>query len=208
MKENENNCEAIYWKGKALKQSGNLEAAVVSYEQVISLNSSQSATLRSLYDLALIRIMERDIYLAYYTLERIEEIPEEIHSLFQLKLFLNGAVHMMKKKFREGIDSLSNVDFDKLKEPMIESLVKSYLAYGFFCLGDIAEALTIYQQLGKESQLIEGDTYNMYLSQGVLDGEKEEFQKAIKNFEKAKTLFRIKVEPTFYLVVFGFDLVH
>ena len=184
-----------------MKQSANYEAAVTNYEQVITLNSSQSATLRSLFDLALIRILERDIYLAFYTLERIEEIPQEIHSLYQLKLFLNGAVHMMKKKFKEGIESMQNIDFDKLKEPMVEILIKSYLGYGHFCLGDIENALTIYHGLDKHKSLIQGDKYNMYLCKGVLAGEKQEFENAILNFDMAKSIFRIKVEPTFYLVV-------
>lgn len=195
------NCEAIFWKGKALKEMGNFEAAIESYEQAVNLNKSQSATLRSLFDLALIRIKERDIYLAFYTLDRIEEIPEDLPVLFHLKHFLNGAVNMIKKKFKDGLEDFKKIDITKLIDCHVEPLVMSYQAYGNFCLGNIAEALSIYTDLETKKKLVEGDLYNKLLSQGILNGETKKFSEAKAYFEKAKAIFRLKVEPTFYMVV-------
>ena len=180
---------------------GNSEAAIESYEQAVNLNKSQSATLRSLFDLALIRIQERDIYLAFYTLDRIEEIPEELPVLFHLKIFLNGAVNMIKKKFKDGVEDFKKIDLTKLKECHIEPLALSYQAYGNFCLGNITEALTIYADLETKGRLVEGDIYNKLLCQGILNGETKKFSEAKSNFEKARSIFRLKVEPTFYMVV-------
>ena len=201
MKENDANCEAIYWKGKALKELGRFEAAIENYEQAVNLNRSQSATLKSLFDLALIRIQERDIYLAYYTLDRIEEIPEELSLLFHLKIFLNGAVNMIKKKFKDGLEDMKKIDQTKIKECNLENLVLSYQAYGHFSLGKIQEALEIYNEIEKRQALVEGDTYNKLLCQGILNGEAKKFAEAKVFFEKAKSIFRLKVEPTFYIVV-------
>ena len=204
MKENESNCEAIYWKGKALKESGDFEAAIKSYEHAVAINKSQSSTLRSIFDLAVIRLHERDIYLAFYTLSRIEDVPEDLNSMCQLKLFLNGAVNMIKKKFQDGMDDFSKVDVLKLKEPMIESLMMSYQAYGNFCLGGISQALEMYTALEQRQQLVEGDVYNKLMCQGIISGEDQKFENAKSYFEKAKSIFRTKVEPTFYLAVTTF----
>ena len=149
----------------------------------------------------MIRIQERDIYLAYYTLDRVEEIPEDLPVFSQLKSFLNGAINMIKKKFKDGLEDLQKLDVSKLVECNVEPLVLSYQAYGFFCLGKVAEALALYTELETKGRLVEGDTYNLLLCKGILHGEAREFDEARKFFEKARSMFRLRVEPTFYLVV-------
>ena len=201
MRDDDKNCEALYWKAKALKQQSNFEEAVRVYEWAISLNKSQTATLKSIYDICLIRILERDIYLAYHTLDRLEEVPEDLEDLFQLKLFLNGAVNMIKKKFREGLEVLEKVDLKKLKEKEIVRLTHSYRAYGLFCEGKILEAIEVYKFLESSGQIHDGDVYNLMLCEGIDHGEQNKFEQAVVYFEKAKSMYKIKVEPTFYLVV-------
>lgn len=107
------------------------------YEQAISLNQSYSATLKSICDITAIRILERDIYLAYYTLDRVEDIPVEMENMYNLKLFLDGAVNMIKKKYKEGLEILNKVTPDKLHEPMVRKILPSYVAYGKFCSGQL-----------------------------------------------------------------------
>lgn len=201
LKDNEVNCEAYYWKGKALKGQKKFDAAIENFEQAVNLNKSQSATLKSLFELALIRIQERDMYLAYYTLDRIEEIPEDLPAHFNLRIFLNGAVNMIKKKFKEGLEEFQKIDLSKLEEYNIENLVLAYQAFGNFCQGNISESLETYNRLESKESLGEGDTYNKLLCQGILKGEAKEFEAARAYFEKAKSIFRLKVEPTFYIVV-------
>ena len=135
-------------------------------------------------DLALIRIQERDIYLAFYTLDRIEEIPEDLEIMCQLKLFLNGAVNMIKKKFSDGLEDIKKVNIHKLKECNVELLARSYQAYGNFCLGKVTDALEIYSELERSQKLMEGDTYNLLLCQGILAGEAKKFSEAKSYFDK------------------------
>jgi hypothetical protein len=73
--------------------------AIITYEQAIKLNNSETATIKSLHDISIIKIQEFDIYAAYYTLDRVEDIPESVSNLHNLKVFLEGAVNMIKKKF-------------------------------------------------------------------------------------------------------------
>lgn len=201
MKENELNCEAYYWKGKALKGKSQIDNAIENFEQAVNLNKSQPATLKSLLELALIRIQERDIYLAYYTLDRLEEIPTDLPIHFNLKIFLNGAVNMIKKKFKDGLEDFKKIDASTLEEFKIDRLMLSYQAYGNFCLGNIKEALEYYSQLEKLETLVQGDVYNRLLCEGIIKGEEGEYSLSKSFFEKAKSIFRLKVEPTFYIVV-------
>jgi tetratricopeptide (TPR) repeat protein len=148
--------------------------------------------------MTLIRIAERDFYLAYYTLDRIEEIPQEIEYLYHLKKFLEGAVNMIKKKYKAGIEALESFDSTKVPEEDVIQLTKSFLAFGHFNLGQIDKALEIYKVLETEGKITEGDSYNKEICTGILCGESDDFSQAEKHFKKAQTMNKIKVEPAFY----------
>lgn len=195
------NCEAIYLKAKALKMQGRFEAAIELYEHVISLGKSETSTIKSIYDMALIRVAERDFYLAYYTLDRIESIPPEIEYLYQLKVFLDGAVHMIKKKYKPGLDSLCTFDQTKVSDPDVGRLALSLRAFGHFNLGEISPALELYNRLEAEGFISEGDVYNKSICKGILAGEAGEYMQAEQHFRKAEQLNRLKVEPYFYIAV-------
>ena len=202
--DDEENCEALYWKARVMKETGNDDTAILIYEQAINLNKSQTATLNSIYDLTILRILERDIYLAYYTLDRLEDIPEDLVDLNLLKLFINGAINMLKKKFQDGIDTLTKIDLEKLKEERLVRLVHSYRAYGLFSLGKITEALEIYKMLEERNWIVEGDIYNKLICKGIIAGEQNKFDVAEGHFKMARTMFRLRVEPTLYLCVGSF----
>jgi tetratricopeptide (TPR) repeat protein len=195
------NCEAIYLKAKTLKMQGQFEAAIELYEHVISLGKSETSTIKSIYDMALIRVAERDFYLAYYTLDRIEEIPKEIEYLYQLKVFLDGAVNMIKKKYKAGLDNLAAFDKSKINDADVGRLSVSLMAFGHFNLGEIGPALELYKQLEAEGLINEGDVYNKEICRGILSGEAGEYLTAEKHFRKAEQLNRLKVEPYFYIAV-------
>lgn len=157
--------------------------------------------MKSIYDMTLIRIIEKDMYLAYYTLDRLESIPPEYQNLVNLRTFLDGAVNMLKKKYKEGINSLACVDTVKLNEALVLKLIPSYRAYGMFCLGQIASASQIYEELERKGWITESDNFNQLLCKGILLGEEKKFEEARSMFEKARKMYKIRVEPTFYLVV-------
>jgi tetratricopeptide (TPR) repeat protein len=187
-----------------MKETGIDDTAILIYEQAINLNRSQTATLNSIYDLTILRILERDIYLAYYTLDRLEEIPEDLVDLNLLKLFINGAINMLKKKFQDGIDTLAKIDLEKLKEERLVRLVHSYGAFGLFSLGKITEALNIYKMLEEKNWIVEGDIYNKLICKGIIAGEQNKFDVAEGHFKMARTMLRLRVEPTLYLCVGSF----
>ena len=180
-------------------EKGEFNQAILNYEQAIKLNSSESATIRSLQNIALIKIKERDIYAAYYTLERIEKIPDSIPCLKHLKIFLDGAVSMIKKKFEEGLESINQITNTNDIDDDIKPLIISYRAYGLFSLGRINQALLEYKKLESQDQLNKGDEYNKYLCLGILDAEKCSFETALEFFSKAQELDRTKIEPPFYI---------
>lgn len=201
MCEEQDNCDALYWKGRVLKETGKVDDAVQIYEQAITLNRSQNATLSSIYDLTVIRILDRDIYLAYYTLDRVENIPEEQTGLCQLLLFLNGAVNMLKRKFQDGLAELEKIALEKLRESELVKLVHSYRAYGLFSLDRVVEALGVYNLIEEQQWMKEGDRYNKLLCQGIILGQEKRFEEAQTCFEEARQMFMLRVEPTFYLCV-------
>lgn len=144
--------------------------------------------------------MQRDIYLAHYTVDRLESIPDDQPQLQLLMNFLNGAVNMLKKKFKEGLEILEKVDSKLFSvEKELQYLVPSYIAFGLFSLGRVDEARNVYNTIKIGTELAEGDTYNMCLCNGILLTEQKEFARAREEFEKARRMYRTRVEPTFYL---------
>lgn len=205
LREEERNGEGLFWKGRALRLMGHFESAIEVYESAISASRTRGITLRSIQDISLIRIAERDMYLAHYTLERVESIPAEEESLSNVKRFVDGAVNMMKKKFGEGLSVLRRVDRGKLPEPGVAELVESYRAFGLFSEGKVGEAIEVYRGLERRGALIEGDAYNLMLCEGVQHGEEERYEAARVCFERARTARPTRVEPVFYLVVDASD---
>lgn len=175
--------------------------AVQIFEEVISLNESETTTLKALHEIALIRIGERDIYQAYYTLDRLETIPSNVPYLQLAKKFLEGAISMVKKKYREGLEHLEGLSSAEDLTPQLKPLVLSYRAFGHFCEGSIEQALQDYEALQKRGELSEGDEYNKQLCQGVLRAEEQRFDESLSFFTRAQRMSPGKIEPKFYLAV-------
>lgn len=198
---NPKNCEALYFKGLIAKNNKDFKKAVLTFEEVISLNLNESTTLKSIHEIALIRIEERDIYQAYYTLDRLDSIPPNVGYLQKSKTFLEGAISMVKKKFKEGLEYLDKLvneeDLDKLLKP----LVLSYRAFGNFSEGNIQAALADYNTLKSRHQLTAGDEYNLLLCEGILAANDSRWNTARQKFEWANRMNPSKIEPRFYLAI-------
>lgn len=199
LKQNPNNCEAIYFRGLINMYSGQNNAAILNYEQAIKLNQSETATIKSLHDIALIKIEERDIYAAFYTLQRVEDIPENVRYLHNLKIFLDGAVSMIKKKFKEGLEAMQKIKNESEINEAILPMILSYTAYGNFSLGRIQMALDDYKNLEKSGKILSGDIYNKNLCLGILEAEKKNFDAALGYFTEAQEIDKSKIEPPFYI---------
>jgi tetratricopeptide (TPR) repeat protein len=203
------NCEAIYCRGLIARLTGKFEKAVQIYEEVINLNTSEQYTLKSLHNIALIRIEERDLYQAYHTLDRLETIPSSFAVIANTKAFLEGAISLVKKKYNEGILAMDTLVLmeseDAVKEMAIaeelKPLIRSFRAYGNFCEGNIGLAISDFEELEKRKQLSFIDQYNLQLCLGVTAAELKGFEEARKHFLKAKQMNPNKIEPRFYLAI-------
>jgi tetratricopeptide (TPR) repeat protein len=62
--------KAYYYKAKTLKKLNNMNDAVIYFEQVLRLNEDNFLSGSSLYEIAKIKILQKDFYEAYYNLQR------------------------------------------------------------------------------------------------------------------------------------------
>ena len=96
---------------------------------------------KSLYEIAKIKIEQRDFYQAFYTLQRADFLDVDRPILEKFRIFTDGVTFLMKRKFQEGVDLISTV----LKSPNIGDFLKplafNYRAYGLFCLGKHQKSL-------------------------------------------------------------------
>lgn len=201
LKLNPRNVDALYQKGtiaRALKEN---KRAVVILEEVINLNTNDSLTLKSLHDIALIRMEERDVYQAYHTLDRLERMPTNVPYFTKAKIFLEGAISMVKKKYLEGVEFLSKLINDEDLHVELRPLVYSYRAYGHFCLGSIEEAINDYETLQKDNHMSECDDYNLLLCKGILKARLKKWLESEKLFRAANAIYPTKIEPRFYIEV-------
>ncbi len=114
----------------------NSSEAVLSFEQAIKYNNSKKAVSKSLYEIAKVKIEERDFYSAYHTLERSDFLDIDVKLLQKFKLFTEGVIFLMKRKHKEAIDNFNKMTqvFPKMGD-FIKPLLHIYRAYGYFCLG-------------------------------------------------------------------------
>ena len=175
------------------------------YEYIINLNSSDSITLKSLHDICLIRIEEKDIYQAYHTLDRLETQPANVMYYVKCRKFVEGCLSMVKKKFREGVELLDSVVDDSDLHVQLRPLVYSYRAYGLFSEGELEKAMEDYRLLEKNNQMMECDRYNVLLVRGILSGREKKYQESKQFFTEAHNLQPNKIEPRFYLAVWWFN---
>lgn len=171
------------------------------FEEVVNINLSESTTLKAIHEIALVRIEERDIYQAYYTLDRLENIPKTVGYLYKAKQFLEGAISMVKKKFKDGINFFDLLVNDDELDNMLKPLVLSYRAFGNFSEGNIELALADYNILKGKHQLFPGDEYNLLLCEGVLAANENRWNTARQKFDWAGRMNPSKIEPKFYLAV-------
>lgn len=180
----------------------NHKQAIVFFEQAITLNTCHETTNLCLKNIVLIKIWEKDIYAALYTLERLQPIPENLLFLSHL---MEGAVFIIKRKFQEGISlieqtisKISDTPISKDTQRKLEDIALSYRAYANFSNGKISEALEDYQTLRDSGNISQGDIYNKELCHGVIHTQKKNFTRAEHHFRKAERMGISEIEPVFY----------
>lgn len=101
--------KAYFYKAKALKKMNNLNDSVIYFEQVLRLNEDDFLSGSSLYEIAKIKIMQKDFYEANYNLQRSTALGLKQKKLLNYKLFAEGVIFLMKRKTKTGVKLLTQV---------------------------------------------------------------------------------------------------
>lgn len=94
----------------------------------------------------------------------------------------------MKRKFNEAMENFETIEKKKVQlKPFLKSLFHQYRAYGHFCLGNHKSALFDY--LAIDSDSIKNDNahikYNQHLCEGIIAIDTNQYEEAMKLFEKS-----------------------
>jgi hypothetical protein len=74
----------------------------------------------------------------------------------------------MKRKYKEGVEHLSNLVNNFALSDFLKPLLYSYRAYGFFCLGKHLKALNDLTTIEKSAPLDKASTYNKFICEGII----------------------------------------
>ena len=155
--------KAYFYKAKALKKMNNLNDAILYFEQVIRANEDNHLASSALYEIAKIKIQQKDFYEAYYNLKRANHFKLKQKKLVNYKMFTEGVIFLMKRKTKTGLKLISQL-IDRLKPTnneeksqergpdqiadaspdYIYNLVFLYRAYGYFVTEEYDNALKDY----------------------------------------------------------------
>ena len=105
--------KSYFYKGKALKKTGGLNDAILHFEQVMKLSDDNFLQSQALYEIAKIRIQQKDFYEAYYNLKRATHFKLKQKKLINYKIFAEGVIFLMKRKTKTGIKLLTSL-IDKI----------------------------------------------------------------------------------------------
>ncbi|EAS02746.2 tetratricopeptide repeat protein (macronuclear) [Tetrahymena thermophila SB210] len=192
------NSEAYYFKGLVYYKQKNLNEASLCFEQSIKFNNSKKAVTKSLYEIAKIKIEQRDFYEAFHTLNRSDYLDTDKKMLEKFRLFTEGVIFLMKRKYKDAIDNFNLITSNFSLGDFMKPLFYVYRAYGYFCLGKHQNAL--YDYMAVESNLKDdlNSQYNKSLCDGILSVMAGKYEMGLKHFRNAEKIFKQKMEPALY----------
>lgn len=101
--------QAYFHKAKALKKTNNFSDSVLYFEQVVRLGEDNFLQGSAMYEIAKIKIQQKDFYEAYYNLQRCASLDLRQKKLYNYKVFTEGVIFLMKRKTKTGVKLLSQV---------------------------------------------------------------------------------------------------
>lgn len=129
--ENDKNAKAHYYKGKILKKQEHENEAILHFEQVIKYTTNNLGGIspskvdgeekipsvagvadeelagNALFEIAKIRINQRDFYEAFHNLQRAIHYDFRSKKFLQYKMFVEGVLFLMKRKVKKGVKMLT-----------------------------------------------------------------------------------------------------
>ena len=101
--------KSYFYKAKALKKLNNCNDAILYFEQVIRMCDDQFLQSSALYEIAKIKIQQKDFYEAYYNLQRATHYKLKQKKLINYKIFTEGVIFLMKRKTKTGLKLLTSL---------------------------------------------------------------------------------------------------
>lgn len=92
-----------------MKKLNNLNDSILYFEQVIRLGDDNFLSSSALYEIAKIKIQQKDFYEAYYNLKRSTHLKLKQKKLLNYKLFTEGVIFLMKRKTKTGLKILTQL---------------------------------------------------------------------------------------------------
>ena len=173
---------------------GNLSDSIPYFEQVVRANDDNHLASQALYEIAKIKIQQKDFYEAYYNLKRAAYFKLKQRKLVNYQMFTEGVIFLMKRKTKTGVKLISSL-IERMKPGQnqqpetppdyIYNLVFLYRAYGNFVTEDYDSSLKDYIKANQIKKLNAGATFNMSLCQGLKALNSSEYENAISFFTKA-----------------------
>ena len=87
----------------------NLSDSILYFEQVVRANDDNHLASQALYEIAKIKIQQKDFYEAHYNLKRATHFKLKQKKLANYKMFTEGVIFLMKRKTKTGIKLISNL---------------------------------------------------------------------------------------------------
>ena len=166
-------------------------------------NNQSELTGNALFEIAKIRVKEKDFYEASFNLQRAQGLKFEARGMKTYKIFSDSVIDLMKSNPESAVKALTGLVDSNSVRGYLHPLIYLYRAYGFVYLEKYEKALkdyvkaghiknqsssSSYQQSAKErgpNQLDEQQYYNKILVQGIIALLKGEYELSITFFNKA-----------------------
>ena len=189
-------------KGDILQEDKEYKESLICYEQVIKFDTGKSKgklTPTALFNIAKIKIDQRDFYGAFFAFSRETNPKKYSKQQNLLKLYNDSILDLMKRKFKSGVNKLGKII--KLKDPSLEQYtinLYEYRGYGYASLENHKRAIEDFKVARATGQVDAATIYNHFISDGILLAQKLEWAKSKASFEKAQKLFPKNPEALFY----------
>ncbi|CAD8186240.1 unnamed protein product [Paramecium pentaurelia] len=187
--------EQLYLKGLWYQKQNHTQQAYLAFEQAVQYNNDKQSTTQALLEIIKFEIDKNNFYSASHNLERKIFLDIFNDQFIQIELFVEGTIFLMKKKFDQGIEFLS--EMIQIQNDSLKVLALQFRAYGYFYKSNYRYALKDLLDCD-QNQLEQGSVYNLLLCQALLKFEENDLNSSYQIFQEAYELFKSKQEPFFY----------
>jgi TolA-binding protein len=107
LKYDSTNPSAQFIRGKCLNETQKENEALLAFEDVFKHSGDSSLTCSALFEIAMLRIKQRDFYEAHHTLRRHIKVDIISPNLDLMRKFVESSIFLMKRKTKKALITLS-----------------------------------------------------------------------------------------------------